>query len=430
MNLLKKIDNYLLHYFPSIWVTRVHYFFPLGLVFIALVLLLNLAVGWNPATDEVPSSELLIVSLIIPVLIYLVYWFVFQARYNVAKAGGKMNLGLEYLNYFLYALVFFTALAVVLIVPYSNDLKVKFSTSAEEVLVDIQNLNKGEALIGGTYLEVLPNGDFKYDEVDFIDNWGASAGYYGGGTEQIIGRAEAKRRIENYIKSYNKYTDHKISISSNEVIQNKLNNLDGIGSDYYNEDWGIKKKVRLLRDLHFNGRSNIWSDFDFWMIWIVVIGWLSLVVWIFKQMKTRQFVFGLISVCLTPLVAGIVTFLIFSILRRSNDSAAQLGLIIVFLAYLLVAAIVLRGFSERKLNLSAYVMTMYLNFWLPILPLFIYAFIWSNRNYTWWYKYQERRILGLKEEEFVYWTCVVLGVLSVAVFKPIYAKFRSLPAQK
>lgn len=417
-----------MHYFPTIWITRVHIFLPIGLGFVALILLINLGIGWNPKHD-LPSSELLVIALIIPVLIYLVYWFIFQARYNVLKSGGKMNLGLEYLNYFLYMLVFATAVLVVLIVPISNDIKVKLAVDRATVLQDIEALNKGNSLFYSGNIDVLQDGRYEVYSQDFIDNWD-ELGYYNNGEAEIYDRNEALSRIENFKVAFNRYSNVEIHSEANRILANALSEDGDINFLHNGNEWKITSKLLMLNRLHHGNRYSIWNEGEFWQIWIALICGLSLLVWIFKQMNVRQFVFGFISICLTPLVAGILALLIFSMYRSSSEDGANFSLILVFLAYIVVASLVLKGFGERKLNLSAYVMTMYLNFWVPLLPLFIYAFIWTNRSYGYWRYFNGERILGLEEGDFVYWSCITIAVLSIAIFKPLYTKFRSLPAKK
>ncbi|MBK6527889.1 MAG: hypothetical protein IPG07_21460 [Crocinitomicaceae bacterium] len=71
MKLFKKLDNYLLHHYPSIWITRIHSFLPIGVGIAGLLYLITLTIGWSPK-DEMPQDLIPIVLMIIPVLIYLV----------------------------------------------------------------------------------------------------------------------------------------------------------------------------------------------------------------------------------------------------------------------------------------------------------------------------------------------------------------------
>ena len=101
MKLYQNLNNYLLRNYPNIWITRIHLFAPIAVIIFLVLFGLNLLVGQNLNSD-ITRIEDSIPLMIIPILIYLVYWFVFQARYNVEKSGGKLTLFQDYINYFSY----------------------------------------------------------------------------------------------------------------------------------------------------------------------------------------------------------------------------------------------------------------------------------------------------------------------------------------
>ena len=441
MNFFKKIDNYLLHYYPSLWVTRVHYFLPIGLGLVLLIYLVNMAIGWSPK-EAVSNAEWPIFIMIIPVLIYLVYWFIFQSRYNVVKSGGKMSYGSEYLNFFLYALVFTVAYFFILVVPFSNDQKIKNAISYEELIKDIKALNEGNSIVNqeGAF---EPHGSDKFEmwESEFVYD------YYLDKVETeydegviILTRREALERIENYVKTYNKYVYNGISDSPAVILADRIagaqdyDDYDYYDYGYYDTQWEVQSKIDHILDL-YQHRYSIWSEPWFWKISFAFIGWLALLVWIFKQMNLRHFVFGFISICLTPLLVAIIGAVLFGLIFSygSDDAAVKVALYLVLIAYFIVGLLFIRGYLQNKLNQSAYVMSMFFNFWIPLFPLFIYGLIMVNRRYdyySYYNGYEDRIYLGLTLEELLYWICVFIGIASIAAFKPIYTKFRSLPLQK
>lgn len=438
MNFFKKIDNYLLHYYPSLWVTRVHSFLPIGLGLVLLIYVVNISFGWNPK-DSLSSEEWPILLMIIPVLIYLVYWFIFQSRYSVEKSGGKTSYWNNYLNFILYSLVFSVAYLFILVIPFSNDHKLTNAVSLEEVKKDILNLNMGNAIVNysGSFEDVgnghfdVWNSEFIYDYYDSYDS-----DEYADNSSETITKRQALQRIENYVDSYNKYVRNEITKSPSEILAGRLSGEDTYDDDYYyydyyDSDWTVSQKLERIRDLHLGQGYSMWSEPWFWRISFAFIAWLALLVWIFKQMNLRHFVFGFITICLTPLVAAIVAGILFGLIYSysSGDDAAQFAFTLVLILYVCVGIVFIRGYLENKLNQTAYVMSMYFHFWLPILPLFIYGMFLINRDYR-YYGYRDEIVGGLTEEEIIYWICVGFGVASIAVFKPIYAKFRSLPMRK
>ena len=134
MKLFKKIDSYLLHYYPNIWITRIHQFLPIGLLPIAGIFLINVFVIGYDVRDDISYGEQGIFILIIPVLVYVVFWFVLQSRYNVEKSGGKLSVLYEYMNYFIYFLIFLVAFSILYVLPVSTAYKMKVSINEEQIL--------------------------------------------------------------------------------------------------------------------------------------------------------------------------------------------------------------------------------------------------------------------------------------------------------
>lgn len=439
MKLFKNIDAYLLRHFPSVWITRVHIFLPIGLAVVALIYLLNVVGGWNPK-NAVPNGENFVIFMVIPVIIYLVYWFIFQSRYNVLKSGGKVNVFQEYLNLFLYASVFFVAFLFLIVIPLSNDQKMAFSVGSDEFARDAKALNLGNGIMDG-YDPITEGSDglYSFQEQRFVTYWNNNYDFDEGGIEDgqtvNLSRREVLMRIDDFVNAYNKYTRHEIDLSPEHILVERLagNSVMQGSNDYYDEysyydpwDSSVSYKMNKLYAIHVGAGWSWNNDIWFWRVTIGVIFWLALVVWIFKQMNLRHFVFGLLAICLTPLVVGILGVLFFMAFE-SHDSA-QYALNLVLFAYAVVAFLIIRGYLQDRLNQSAYVLTMFFHFWLILLPVFIYGRISVTRNY---YYYSARsKIFGMDEEVFVYWVVFALGLVSVVLFKPLYTKFRSLPMNK
>lgn len=443
MKLLKKIDDYLLHFYPSVWITRLHYFLPIGLGLILLIFGINVGIGWNPK-EEMPNAEWPIFLMVIPVLIYLVYWFIFQSRYNVEKSGGKMSYGASYLNFFLYALVFTVAYFFILVIPYSNDQKMVNAVSYDEVKEDIAHLNQGNSIVNfeGEFKD-LGNGNYRISPSEFVYVYSA-VDYletsYAGEDDVVLTRREVLRRIENYVASFNKYTRSEISDSPEKILDKRLkgeyydSDYDNYGYyGYDNSNYSIGRKLSRIQGLYVSNYFNIWAEAWFWKISFALIGWLALLVWIFKEMNLRHFVFGFISICLTPILSAIILAILFGLFYgySSGDSAGRIAIQLVLILYVVVGVYFVRGYLQNKLNQTAYVLTMYFQFWIPIFPLFVYGLMIMSRNYYYNAFYPKREVFfNLTPEELVYWICILIGLASIAIFKPIYAKFRSLPMEK
>jgi hypothetical protein len=432
VNILRKIDNYLLHNLPSLWITRVHYFLTLGLLIFASLFFGNLLLGWN-LKDDVPESETSIILLIIPVLIYLVYWFIFQSRYNVSKSGGRMTLGKEYLNYFLYMMVFFMAFFIILAIPLSTELKIKNSISKEELKRDIANLNRGNNIVNSTgqFYQINDN-LFEMQEVEFFDPffYDYNDMYFSDldveeNPLRKYTREELLAIIQVYITTFNEYTYDMVTASPENILKDRINGTTEY-SYYGNDLWTVNSKLTTIarakdRSIFFNRDFNEW----FWKTILAIIAWLSLLVWIFKQMNLRHFVFGFIAICLTPILIGIVGLILFEIFRFQGDEGGIIALTMVLITYFIVGLVVMKGYVAERLNNWSYVLTMYLHFFIPLIPLFFFLLILLSVDYDYWNRSQENLIFNI-----VYWISFFVGLISIAVFKPIYEKFRALPAKK
>lgn len=434
MKILKNIDAYLLRHFPSVWITRVHIFLPIGLTILMLIYLFNVISGWNPK-DSIPDGEEFVIFMVIPVIIYLVYWFIFQSRYNVLKSGGKVSILQEYLNLFLYASVFFVAFLFLLAIPLSNNHKISFSVGYDEFKQDVNRLNLGSGIMNGfEAIREDPNGGYSFRESNFVNFWGGdgtseeSADFTIHEKEVNLSRQEVLMRIENYVTSFNKYTQYEIDQSSEEILSEREQGRSVFGwEDYENWDSSVSYKIIRLYDIHVGGSGSFENDPWFWRISVGICFWLALCVWIFKQMNRRHFVLGLISICLTPLAMAILSACFFLLFNDSN--VAVMGLSLIILTYVIVGGFVISGFLQNRLNQTAYVLTMYFHFWIILLPFVIYLRYLTTRSEIGYY-YLSGKIAGMDEEVFVYWVTFALGMISLVLFKPLYTKFRSLPMNK
>ena len=559
MKLYKKIDNYLLHHFPNIWITRIHVFLPIGLVVMAIVYLINVyVIGWD-VSQNIPDYTG-VPTLIIPVLIFLIAWFVYQSRYNVEKSGGKLSILGEYFNYFIYFLVFSTALLLVTSIDYTNDVKVLNTINDKEFVKDIKNLNRGNsvmnypgeliALENGNYL--FPNKmmidnnrfrmrffdsknytrfnlndkaefgfensfkysnkvsyyvistdkeDFKknnynniyyknvvnnypenivYDTVEFFSNsthrrkyclskeefdekilakeiFKYSRKLYKYDNEYVyddyyqvnqnednyyfrnefteVSKLELEKIITNYKNSYNKFVTSDIyidakaegvissnlkGVSVNELFYSKGYN----GKKYFYNKGYVKNKVDDMSWVFRNNYSAFYYNYfdgGIYKVFLIFLLYLALLVWIFKQIKWRSYMFGLISLALTPMVFGLISFIFHQLFRVKMFSIG-----FVLFLYLVVFIKVFLGYNSKRKNKSSIVFAMYLQFFLPLLPIIILFFMESFYRKHKMYDY----LFFENWYNTVYWSGLILGLLSIMIFKPIYKKMSLLPNNK
>lgn len=423
MKLFKQLDDYLLRNYPSIWITRIHIFLPIGIGIITLLTVINLAIGWN-VKDDLPANDVAVVLMIIPVLIYLVYWFIFQSRYNVAKSGGRMPLHFEYLNFILYFTVFLTAFLIICAIPISNNYKIGNAISKEQYLRDKQILNIGNGLVmqpsiagiefNGNTLRFYPVNmiyDYEYDYVEAPK-------------QMTVSFKTAEQIIMDFIEVHNRYTHQVIRKSPKKVLAELQEDFYGGGAfdDSYSDSyWEIQNKlVEISRNLTHN-RLGIFQSLWFWKISFGLIAFLALTVWIFKQMDLRTFIYGLIALCLTPLIGAIIGVILFELLNIQHEEEKVVSLFIL-IVYGVVTAIVISHYYKTVRKNTGYVLAYYLQFFLPMLPLFLLLFFDSMNISS-----PNNRVMD-DLFNFLYYSGWIIGLLCIAPFSKIYAKFRSLPS--
>lgn len=427
MKLFKKLDNYLLHHYPSIWITRIHSFLPIGIGISLVLFLVTMFTGWNPK-DDFPENGYPIILMIIPVLIYLIYWFIFQSRYNVAKSGGNMPVHAEYLNFFCYLLVFFTAFILISAIPLGNYQKVRNAIDQTELEQDFIKLNIGNTLVyGGGEMSLDSNNHITFSRSNFVWDDHFVREIINPETlpeELTITETEALKIIADFCATYNKYTRDVITKTPEKILADRFKELAqneaSFTNNYNSPDWSVQYKIHRIVDSMERGWYEVYNEPWLWKISVGIMAFFALMVWIFKQMQLRQFIFGLIAIVLTPLVIAIAGVILFGLLDIRHDEDVVSSGIILFL-YVLFAIYILNAYHGKTLNRTGYVMTMYLQFFLPILPVFVILFFTPNDPY---YRHNSDDQL-----EYLYWTAWLIGLLSIAIFKPVYAKFRSLPSK-
>ncbi|MGV6860274.1 MAG: hypothetical protein ACWA41_00790 [Putridiphycobacter sp.] len=431
MKLFKQFDNYLLRNHPNIWITRVHIFLPIGLILFALIFAFNAFVISYNIQEDFPRSESSVFLMVIPILVYLVYWFVFQARYNVEKSGGKLNFVQEYVNYFLYFSIFFIAYLLIIVIPLSNEYKIYKSVPKEKVFSDLKKLNKGHAFFNYSGNNVtVESGKYTYHQIElvspkyysgnsWVDNWDY---YYEPdyhyGEEITVTRNQLKQILTDYIDTYNQYAhpynqihddpDEMITYTIDEGIDN------GYGYDYYDYmHTNVEKKFRTLVKLNNTSWLHDFVHYEVFLAVIAVLAMLALMVWIFKQIHWKHYVFGLVSLALTPMVFGIFGLIYFEMFRLDDQGFANIFLI----AYIAVIIIVILGVMSNKKNHTAIVAGMYLQIFLPFIGILFAIYM------------DDRRDL-FPDIETIYWSGWVIGLISIPLFKLFYRKTRLLPEKK
>ena len=415
MKLYHKINNYLLYNHPNIWVTRIHLFLPIGLIILFGILCVNTLVFPCNLEKPLSSGDEGFWLMVIPVLIYLVYWFIFQARYNVEKSGGKLSVLQEYINYFIYFTVYSLALLLVLAIPLSNDYKVMTSISESEYRDDMDALNKGNSVVNKLGTLTKEGNLYSYQTSNYVYDYGNYN--YNNSHENIeVNEQKLIQIINQYKIAFNKYTKEKIKTSSRQIIKENLQAYDGYAYEdyeYYDRyPYNDSPKYKLEQIGRLKNKGFLFKDKEAMQAFSMLIALCALITWIFKQIHWKEFVFGLIAIALTPLIIGIIGLVMFSMFRVDDE----IGLWLVLFAYTMAIIFVIKGFTEKVKSKFTIITTIYLHFFLPLIPIFIYAlYVNLLRNDT---------------HDTIFSIGWIIGLLSIGVFKILYKRYRFLPSKK
>lgn len=461
---------------------------PIALIFMLVIYVFNvILIGYN-IKDQFPEGEWGVSLMIIPVIIFIVYWFVIQARYNVEKSGGKLSIPLEYMNYFLYFLMFGISYLLISFIPYTNDLKIARTANKTELKEDIKNLNAGGIIVNSSdkieqvgnrykvpynnYINTYYWRNNKYDSYDEIeavavdadveiikenfDVYNEERGYY---EEKHISyenyqknpipkntnnlfilatRNQLEELVANYIYSYNKYTYKEVRVTARQIVENELKgdyqdynynyySTNENENDYRYNSWRnqVSYKVEHLARLKIQNSGAFEANYGNSDVSKVILSWLlmmSLLVWIFKQIHWRDYLYGLLALALTPVVVGIFG-VFFGIFLRADE---EFFFALVFIAYVLGFIFTIKGYISNYKSRFSIVTAMYLHVWLPILPLFYYFFM-----YEVYYRHDyDMRGDYRAEANALFYSSIIIGLISIGLFKLIYKKMRLLPNHK
>ena len=354
------------------------------------------------------------------------YWFVFQARFNVEKSGGKLNIAQEYLNYFIYYFIFLLAFLIIMAIPISNEYKVSKSVSPEELKKDIEVLNLGSAVVNTNYSLSFYDGKYNFRQTNFLNNYYYDS--YGENYDEslqdniiYVSENDLYKIIDNYKLAYNKYTQRKITESAKTIIENNFNGLLSDFNDFKYWEYGNQVDTKLYRIKRLQDKSWVKVMFAKEGLYIVgaMIALLALLVWIFKQIHWRYYIFGSIALAVTPILVGIIALIIFEIF----DIDEWFAFLLVILAYIIVGIIVFTGVVSDKKSPLAIVSAMYLQLFLPMLPLFVFSLIRSKDLYLYNPDYDFLF-------DFIYWSGWLIGLMSIGLFKLMYKRMSLLPSKK
>jgi hypothetical protein len=293
-------------------------------------------------------------------------------------------------------------------IPLSNNYKVSHSIDKQELQDDIDILNTGYSVFNQNNQVKENDREHKF----YITN---QYGNYKSDNYKVIKVNTLNDLAQDYKNTHNKYADHYSQMEhSNAYLVSLALSDEKLPSEYNGWRSSVSYKINNINRMHQNGWYLGYTDSIAIMVLAGFLAMFALLVWIFKQIFWKHYVFGLVSMFLTPMFIAIIGLIFFEIFRFEEDTAFML----VFLTYFIFAVKVIVSLGAKERNNSAIVMAMYLQLALPFLPVFILAS--SNSRF----RYLEDNMLD------VYIVSWIVGLLSIAAFKYVYKRLSILPSRK
>ncbi|MFM9943862.1 MAG: hypothetical protein ACKVQB_01375, partial [Bacteroidia bacterium] len=394
-NFIKQLDHYLLIHFPTIWQSRIHNVLyatiATNLVLAGLALLLPVNIGHRYDLWEW-TWTFFVVSIT-----YLVIWMIHVGRFNIFKQYGKLPIGDEYLNFFLYILCVLMIASTMFSFHYVYDQKIRNIVSNTELAGDINTLNLGAPFFPAEWNHFrLYNEDgidqkghslylYNYHNFDRFGNqrfWNSienpndqnpSDGYtdYGNAEEQWIDSTikepdpctESKYGLNCFEKNKTLFNQKKskqeqLGLINNFIITAKkygivitedandiLKRFDGSENFKFKldntNDYLFSNELRKLDTsigyvISSKTDRIIFYDPDFWRVMWYLSFYTTLLFMIYRNVRRRDFILSVVSGIVIMIVSGIIIAL-----TRLNGEKEIFGFYFMIYCALAIGAIVI-----------------------------------------------------------------------------------------
>jgi hypothetical protein len=332
---LNRLDTYLLTKYPIVWISKIHYVLWFGF----LLYLLSTAIGFLVPINLTSRADDGLWFVLLSVLSFILSWF-WGYRYlifNKEKNFGKLNFTDEYKNFFLvfFCISVFVWFASPFVISYNT--KMAHMYTDDEVIKDINTLNEVEPYIPTSYYSYENTYDtlkkqtffnvnktnsynnytpYKYlnDSVNFpfvLSSYRLSLSYKPVSDLNIV-----KAKVALHTSICKKYGVNP-GFDETEMAQNYIKaqkagwiNIEDVklGNDFYKEE--MRVAFNNLFEAKF-GTLFIWDKDFLWGMFYIVFS-LSLLLVLFKLNYWKQFLITVIVLGLYPLLAFILSQILFS----------------------------------------------------------------------------------------------------------------------
>lgn len=419
MNWIKKIDRYLLLNHPNTWVTRIHYVFP-ATILSALLIYTVYSTQQFRIDREYPSTVSAVLVLAIPVVVGFAFWLVFQARYNVMKAGGKHEVWHNALLYGIFLAVIWSFFLVLMAPIWGAYSSVKNAVPKSDIEANKEVLRNGFNLLLANEIrydreteQVFYNSFVaarEYDSPEFVDN-------------KPLSKNDFEKKIADFETLFIGWTDQQYAVDFSRFRQRIYANQE--------RDWEFEQLVsRALGTLnvimgesyfktspydYYRNPVRELTDVWFWRFWLTFFSFMAMLLVFFKLMHWRDFALGLLAL-LTNLF---VTSIVLAMVGISGSGIGGMNAVLILMLTLNVLLVVVGSAKEEKKWFSQ-LAAFSIAFYTPIL-VFIFALTYfESKPYTNIKPYIDQ----------LYYACYAVGLLCVFGFSYFFKRYWWLPASK
>jgi hypothetical protein len=439
---LKKLDRYLMVNHPNIWVTNLH-FVVFYTVILDLILFGLASIGSYSVSGKSPDAELAAGLMILPAVIIFIFWFIKQARYNVDKNYGRSHVGHDLLNFMAYMLCCICFASVVIVVPITIEAKYSNVISPEELHQDADVLNLAYCFFEdynhyNSYGVERVNGKIKVQRDLYLHLYDYDSDYYGNDylqphegleREEYISEEQAIQEISNFIHVYERYGGSPMGVTPQEVLAMALDeqawDLNHMHNySYYDEPQYKLERISRLQQ----GQGFSLGNDEMLKALFGLFGFLSLMVWMFKQVHWQNYLALVIAGAALPLLGGLIFLFVDQVIGLSHGNEEAFIFVFIVIVHLFTIIFLITTWIGKTYSPAGVVMGLINQIWLPFcfsFYLLIYVdMTWNYESYGYgWDTYG-----GLLDMS--YWIGWIVCIGSILLLKPYYKRMLNMPRKK
>lgn len=316
---LQKIDKDWLLNQPEIWATRIHHLLFWGALYVGGLSLLGML--YPVSSNNVPDTEASFAIGLFSAAFGFLYWVYQVSLYRPQEQFGNLPTGysVKEIGIYLAGIVFLMSGSFFF--SKQIDTKSAHVVSKSRLIEDVNRLNIGYIYFANRYdiqnavsseNYIYPHYTL-YPQEEFEGALTAEEFSYKVRNVQKDKKTQLAQ-IENYIESYNRYTNDPILASPQEVLngfnaqvasisagETTDNNIDE--SAYYHDTWQVDRVIGRIAKAKTH--HSIFYDWEFYGVMSILSGILGLSFLVFLRLGLRKFIMTILTGVVLMFASGL-----------------------------------------------------------------------------------------------------------------------------